>query len=860
MKKIILYLSSLIFLTSLSAKVIDDFELIEINEDSYTINFSMEDIQFEALDGYTKVKAGSNGSTGTIGMPELPLFTSMIEIDKGVEYTINYEVKSSYIVEDIKIFPNQNLVNGLEIKEVQDINQDFYNTDHLHPINKIFLSEPMVMRDIDISILSLVPFNYNPKSRELEVYSSIEITLTKNISENQTERRSTPKSKVFEKIYENHILNYSSNNREEDYQTSSILYICGGSSSSNTYFQNLLEWRNERGYIVNVASLSDIGSNASSIKNYIQNAYENWENPPEYVALVGDVGGSYSVPTYYNGFGHNSYGNDCEGDLPYSQLDGNDLLPEVLIGRISVQSSNELNTVSNKILIYEKATYLDSFSDYYENAVMAGDPSTSGNSCAITKEYVKETLEAHGFEDVSIKTSGGSWASWMEDQLENGVLYFNYRGYLGMSGFSSSNINNANSGVKLPFATILTCGTGSFSEDNTTMSESFLRSGSTSNPKGGVAAIGTATWNTHTLFNNIIDMGIYDGLLADNVQTAGAALASGKFALLNTYPGDYDQWVSAFTQWNNLMGDPATHLWTDTPSVIYANHLSNISYGTNFIEVVALDQFNNPIPNAQVTFLSSGSNNPINKYTDLMGNVIFEIDSDFSSSAKITITKENHKPYQGIVNVVDESLSVNFSTNSDIIITDSNDGIPAAGEILTLSIPIYNYGELTAENISAIITSESNYVSINSESVFYGTILAGENMYGDFDIAIASNAIQGEDLNIFIIITDGENEWTSAIDIDVMGSLLYPTSSGDISPGETENLIIELTNSGSLLANGITAELIFNGNEIAINDSDGAWGNIDSNTGITCNDCFNITVSEDVITGSQFLLELYICK
>ena len=231
MKKIILCLSSLIFLTSLSAKVIDDFELIEINEDSYTINFSMEDIQFEALDGYTKVKAGSNGSTGTIGMPELPLFTSMIQIDKGVEYTINYEVKSSYIVEDIKIFPNQNLVNGLEMKEVQDINQDFYNTDHLHPINKIFLSEPMVMRDIDISILSLVPFNYNPKSRELEVYSSIEITLTKNISENQIERSSAPKSKVFEKIYENHILNYSSNNREEDYQTSSILYICGDRKS-----------------------------------------------------------------------------------------------------------------------------------------------------------------------------------------------------------------------------------------------------------------------------------------------------------------------------------------------------------------------------------------------------------------------------------------------------------------------------------------------------------------------------------------------------------------------------------------------------------------------------------------------------
>jgi len=845
-------------LTILSAKEIKNFTLVQENGNHYTINFSMEDIQLETVGDYTKIIAESSATTSIVGLPKLPLFTSLIEIERGSEYTINYEVKKSQKIKNVNIFPNQSMVDGLERSEIKDIDQDYYTSNQLYPSNKIFLSDPMIMRDIDISILSLIPFEYNPKSQELEIYKSIEITLTKSVSEHQLKKREIPKSRVFEKIYKDHILNYSSNNRDEDYQPPTILYICGGSSSSNSYFQDLIEWRNERGYIVYVASLSETGSTSSSIKNYIQDAYNNWENPPEYVALVGDVGGSYSVPTYYNGFGHNSYGNDCEGDLPYSQLDGNDLLPEVLVGRISVQSSSELNTVSNKILLYEKATYLDNVGDYYERAAMAGDPSSSGNSCAITKEYVKETLEAHGFGDVSIKTSGGSWSTWMEDQLENGVLYFNYRGYLGMSGFTSSNINNANSGLKLPFATILTCGTGSFAEDNTTMSESFLRSGSTSNPKGAVAAIGTATWNTHTLFNNIIDMGIYDGLFADRVETAGAALASGKFALLSTYPGDYDDWVSAFTQWNNLMGDPATHLWTDTPSVIYASHPSSISYGTNFIDIVVTDQFNSPISDAQVTFFITDSNNPINRYTDAMGAVSFDIDSDFTSSAKITVTKENHKPYQGTLGLENESLSVNLSMDSDIIITDSNDGIPAAGEVVTLSIPIYNYGQSTASSISAVLTSESNYVTINSGSISYGTILPEENAYGDFNISISPSAIQGEDLEMSITITDGSNEWSSVVDIDVMGSLLYPTSSGDINPGNTEDLTIELTNAGSLGAIGITAELIYNGNEIEINDSNGTWEDIFSNASIICTDCFNITVSGDVIAGTQFLLELHI--
>ena len=152
---------------------------------------------------------------------------------------------------------------------------------------------------------------------------------------------------------------------------------------------------------------------------------------------------------------------------------------------------------------------------------MAGDPSSSGNSCVITKESIKQSLENHGFGDVAIKTSGSGWSTWMENELEDGVLLFNYRGYLGLSGFCTSNVDNASYGWKLTFATVLTCGTGSFAEDQTAVSEKFFRAGSVTNPRGGVAAIGTASWNTHTLINNIVDLGIYEGLLADNPADSG---------------------------------------------------------------------------------------------------------------------------------------------------------------------------------------------------------------------------------------------------------------------------------------------------------------------------------------------------
>ena len=36
----------------------------------------------------------------------------------------------------------------------------------------------------------------------------------------------------------------------------------------------------------------------NNLKNYIDDAYENWENPPVHVNIVGDAGGSYDIPTW----------------------------------------------------------------------------------------------------------------------------------------------------------------------------------------------------------------------------------------------------------------------------------------------------------------------------------------------------------------------------------------------------------------------------------------------------------------------------------------------------------------------------------------------------------------------------------
>ncbi len=80
-------------------------------------------------------------------------------------------------------------------------------------------------------------------------------------------------------------------------------------------------------------------------------------------------------------------------------------------------------------------------------------------------------MNQYGFENINTNYGSGNYANWMENELEDGCLYMNYRGYYGSSGFSSSNINSANNYYKTPFATFLTCGTGDY--NSTSLSEDF---------------------------------------------------------------------------------------------------------------------------------------------------------------------------------------------------------------------------------------------------------------------------------------------------------------------------------------------------------------------------------------------------
>ena len=813
-------------------------------------------------DGYTFVKPQmvGAGSASEIGEPDLPTVSTYYEVEPGKTYTAQVTILESDVIENVELFPSQ----GYQPEQFSNKNlvQNHLSQNNVFPQEIANISSPMVFRDIVIVQVSVTPFQYDPINKTLNIIQSVEIELDES---GDTDMPFIPqkRSRSFEKLYESIVVNYESTNRnEDDYQRPAILYVLPSNIGNLLETVELLmDWKKRVGYDVHYVSSSGIVNNKNNLKDYIEEAYETWENPPVHVNIVGDATGSYDIPTWSESYS----GYNGEGDMPYTTLEGGDVYPEVFIGRMSFSTSSHLNTIISKTLNYESNPYMGE--NWFQRACLVGDPTTSGISCVITNEHINEIMDLAGFEEVNTVYSG-SFPSQMVSGLNEGVSFFNYRGYYGVSGFGSSDVNGTSNGFMLPVATVITCGTGSFAGSGESLIEAFIRAGTSSNPRGSVVCIGTATLGTHTMFNNLVDMGFYYGTLIEGIETPGSALVYGKMMLYKNYPNNPNNYCHIFTHWNNLMGESSLQMWTAYPQEINVSHPYDLTVGTNFIDI-SVDKNGSPLENAWVTILmddeifESG-------YTNPQGFVRLPINSDAIGEVLVTVTKKNHYPYQSSFQLHDPGVAIGVS-ESPYSIDDDNSGsstgngnmVANGGETLEIYVSAKNYGSEDASNVYGQIYSSNGNVTIDSLGaiVEFGDLLSGEAASGitPFIISLDDGIADNTDLGLVVSFSDSEgNTFNGMLDIQAAGNDLNAISidvvgSEDdvMTPGELSSIKIELGNTGATTAISVSGTITCASPFIEIIDNYGTWASVNPG-GLAFNgdDYFEISALEETIPGA----------
>ena len=90
----------------------------------------------------------------------------------------------------------------------------------------------------------------------------------------------------------------------ESYQRGDFLIIATDAVMTNPYLEPFRVFKEQQGFRVTMAPLSETGNTASDIRAYIADFYRT--NSLEYVLLIGDVDDAYALPAF-------SYGPENDG-------------------------------------------------------------------------------------------------------------------------------------------------------------------------------------------------------------------------------------------------------------------------------------------------------------------------------------------------------------------------------------------------------------------------------------------------------------------------------------------------------------------------------------------------------------------
>jgi len=344
-------------------------------------------------------------------------------------------------------------------------------------------------------------------------------------------------------------------------------------------------------------------------------------------------------------------------------------------------------------------------------------------------------------------------------------------------------------------------------------------------------------------------MGMYSGIFLYGAKTAGEALAYGELAIYQAYPQNPNNNVYYFSAWNNLMGDPSTMLWTDTPKILVVDHLANISSSDDIIDVFVMDEYGNPVEGANVN-MTNNSDLYVNSLSDINGHAYLPLNG-FEGSVDVTATCQDCL-------FSETSFNINLSemptlVNSSINIIDS-DGMLSPGETVEVTFDIENTTSIDFNDIDISIHSSNSQVLSTLHTL--SSLYIGEIETISLELSLPADILPDTEPIFYLKISGDENSYQT-FDIEVMSGSTALNSLHISGPTQTSNVQIQLNNTGELDFENLTGDVMYNGSGLYFSDLQIYWdgstqGSLESSNSI------DIAVSDYVINGTVFNVPILI--
>ena len=811
--------ATIVILSSLSLFA-QTFEIVNNSRSNLELSlkideFTLEDSNVDGVDGQF-ITLNGIFLPNIAGMPDLPVVSRYVAIPRGAAVVFNVKNQVTETIGNVDMMPAPEIPLDDDKAPMRYIrNEEVYSTNAFYPAEPIMASKPTKIRDVDVVLVSVSPFQYNPVTKELIVTRNLDFEVIFEGGDGVFGGDPRYRSTAWDHIIRDMVINESIL-PNADYQSfikeavqrrdtgCEYLIITPDNPEFVALADSIKLFRNQQGIMTDVVTVTECGGNTQShIRSYIQNAYNNWDIPVSAVLILGDHNEdgtkgvvSYSMNNHPGGNGYNPYISDNKyGDV------NNDHLPEVVMGRITGRNYEEMYHMINKDLQYERHPYTNPhFYDQpitamgfqlerwfqlcseivngfwqYElgkhpvriNAVYQGTPGSQWSSAQRTNTIINY-FGPNGLgyipQTMSHLTDWNGNGNMINNAINAGAFIIQHRdhGAEEVWGEPSYNISYINRLVNpdLTFVMSNNCLTGRFNYGGVNgqcFAEAFHRH------QYGALGIVAATQVSYSFVNDVYVWGAYDNMWPDFMPTYGTshpvdfilpayANASGKFFLSQSNWTDGSVKEITYYLFHHH-GDVYMNLYTEMPQELDVTVIPVIVEGSTQFQITATENSSICLSNGNTIIgLATGTGQQ---------QTINIAPQTLGSEILLTVTKQDHYRYTKRIRVIPNSGPYVIFSSCEVNDEDGNNQLDF-NENATLNVALHNVGFESINNVNVELTSDSPYVVINSSSTTYESLNVNEivNKNNAFAIKVTDDVPDQTKIWLHLTMSDGTHSYS----------------------------------------------------------------------------------------------------
>ena len=762
------------------------------------------------------ISADNMAAMLTKGAPELPMYPISMIIGDRAEMEVSI-VKSNYTdFENIEVAPSKgNFSRQINPADVEFVYGEMYEQDAFYPASQATLDNPYILRDFRAQNLMVYPYAYNPVTKTLRVYTDLRISVKKvsDNGENQKVSRRSDEIKLnveSKAAYERRFINFA-NQSKYDFlvDEGEMLIICVDEYMDA--IQPLVEWKNISGRPTTMVGVSETGTN-DAMKTYVQNYYNEHPNFT-YLLLVGEYN---NLPPYTMSY-------SVKSDNYYGMLEGDDYYEEILVGRLSVVSSQDATNQVNKILYYEKE--IDETATWLSRAVgVAADEGSGhyGEPDYVHMDYIRDTLMHYTITEMSQHYAyvNNPTASNMIADFNIGASVTNYTNHGSPDGwavanFSNTHVHQLTNDQKLSFIWSVACNNGQLDYQEC-FAEAWMRATNeaTGEPTGAVG--GMFSWISQPWQPPMYGQDEMNAILTEwregYKHTLGGVSLNGNMFVLDMCPEDagetHNSWI--------LFGDPSMMVRTKAPeSMGVAANPSTLVIGMSSLTVNADADFG-------IATLSRAGEVIASAYVE---NGVAEL--EFPELSNVGALQLVVIGYNRVTEIIDVDV---IPADGAFIIYDGYDLNQEDGQMdyndnINLSLDIKNVGSDAANNVTVTLSSESEYVTFTDNTATIASIAGDElvSLDKEFAFTVAPNVPNQTKIEFDVVCSDGADTWETSFKVTANAPVfelkeMSTDSDGSINPGDNFTLSVTMKNVGNSEAYNVIPDVVSSSTDIEIGD------------------------------------------